>query len=256
VHRSEIVAAVVRRWRRFLGTSAMQRLKARHPRIWTFVARRFARGEYLGLHLTIGLAISLGALWLFAGLTEDVVRHDSITRFDLSLLAWLRAHFGSSHRVARAISLLGSPLVLIPLGVSIAGILALKRHWLLLEGWVVSLLGGALLNGLLKHAVHRPRPIHSEILSSQSWSFPSGHAMVSLIAYGMLAYLFFVLAPHDRRRVIIVLGAGCLVLAIGLSRLFLGAHYFSDVIGGYAAGVLWLSACISGLEVSRRWPAT
>jgi len=56
-------------------------------------------------------------------------------------------------------------------------------------------------------------------------------------------------------QIAIVLGAALLIVAIGLSRLYLGVHYFSDVVGGYAAGVLWLSTCISGLEVARRWDA-
>jgi undecaprenyl-diphosphatase len=183
-----------------------------------------------------------------------VIRNESITRFDLSLLAWLQQHLGASHNIARAISLLGSPWVLLPLGVGVACVLAIRRQGLFLEGWVIAFLGGALLNGALKHLIRRPRPAHSAILSSQSWSFPSGHAMVSLIGYGMLAYVLVVLGPPSVRRAIVVWGAACLILAIGVSRLFLGVHYFSDVIGGYAAGVLWLSACISGLEVARRWP--
>jgi len=72
----------------------------------------------------------------------------------------------------------------------------------------------------------------------------------------MLAYLLVVLWTHRRTmQVPIVVGAALLVVAIGLSRLYLGVHYFSDVVGGYAAGGLWLSACISGLEVARRWGA-
>jgi len=65
-----------------------------------------------------------------------------------------------------------------------------------------------------------------------------------------------VLWVHRRSlQIAIVLGATLLILAIGLSRLYLGVHYFSDVVGGYAAGVLWLSTCVSGLEVARRWSA-
>jgi undecaprenyl-diphosphatase len=78
--------------------------------------------------------------------------------------------------------------------------------------------------------------------------------MGSLVAYGMLAYLL-VRELHGRRpRLAVIAGATVLVLLIGLSRIYLGVHYFSDVIGGYAAGVVWLAACISGLEVARRKP--
>jgi len=80
--------------------------------------------------------------------------------------------------------------------------------------------------------------------------------MGSLIGYGMLAYVLVVLWIHRRSaQISVVLGAALLIGAIGLSRLYLGVHYFSDVVGGYAAGVLWLSACISGLEDARGWRA-
>ena len=225
--------------------------------MWRFVAGRFARGEYLGLHLTIGLAICLAASWLFAGITEDVVHHDPLTVFDYAVLDWLHAHASPTGlAIARVISAVGSPKAVGVLGLGVVVVLALRREGLFLEAWVLAFLGGALLNQGLKRAIQRPRPEHSSILSYQSWSFPSGHAMESLIAFGMLAYVVIVLVPAARPyRALIVLCATALILAIGFTRLYLGVHYFSDVVGGYAAGALWLSACISGLEITRRWQA-
>ncbi|HLZ46201.1 MAG TPA: phosphatase PAP2 family protein [Gemmatimonadales bacterium] len=253
-NRSRLLAGISRGWQRFIATRAMQRLKARYPGVWTFIARRFARGEYLGLHLTIGLAISLIGLWIFAAITEDVIHHDPITVFDLSLLNWLQAHATpTGHAIAVDVSRLGTGITLSALGLLVALLLAIRRAWLLLEGWLTAYLGAGVLNQALKTAIHRPRPVHSAILSSESWSFPSGHAMGSLIGYGMLAYLVIAYLPTGKNhRTAIVIAATVLVLAIGFSRLYLGVHYFSDVIGGFGAGVLWLSACISGLEVARR----
>lgn len=218
---------------------------------------RFARGQYLGLHLTIGFLLSALGLWIFLGITEDVLHNDPITRFDLTLLNWLQSHHGpAGDQIFRAISALGSPLVMITLAVGVAVFLAISKEGLLLEGWLLAFVGGFLLNNVLKNAIHRPRP-HPAAGLYQGWSFPSGHAMVSLIVFGMLAYLLLLLGPRNRRAQVAIVGcATLLVLAIGLSRLYLGAHYFSDVVGGYAAGMLWLSACISGLEVTRRWRAT
>ncbi len=80
--------------------------------------------------------------------------------------------------------------------------------------------------------------------------------MGSLVSYGMLAYVLVILWIHRRSTLIsVLLAAAPLILAVGISRLYLGVHYFSDVVGGYAAGLLWLAACISGLEVARRWRA-
>src|SRR3989454_10255043 len=100
-----------------------------HPRLWKFLAARFARGEYLGLHLTVGLAISLVGLWIFAALTEDVVHQDPITRFDQTLLDWLRGHAGPGGlSIARAISALGSAYVMIGLALSVGSLLAIRRR--------------------------------------------------------------------------------------------------------------------------------
>ena len=243
-------------WKRLLTGAALQRLKQRYPHAWTFVAARFARGEYLGLHLTIGLAISLAGLWVFAGITEDVIHHDPLTQFDVTLLDWIHAHATpAGYAVFNAISLLGSPLVLTVLALAVALVLGVRRHWIVLGGWVAAFAGGGLLDAMLKLMIRRPRPPYAaRFLPHYSWSFPSGHAMSALIGYGMLAYLLVVLWTHRRSaQITIVLGAAVLIVAIGLSRLYLGVHYFSDVVGGYAAGVLWLSTCISGLEVARRW---
>ena len=79
--------------------------------------------------------------------------------------------------------------------------------------------------------------------------------MGSLVGYGMLAYVLVILWVTDRTLRLFVVVATCvLVLAIGISRLYLGVHYFSDVIGGYAAGILWLTTCITGVELARRQP--
>jgi len=257
-NRARIVERTQSSWERVLAKPALQQLKVRYPHAWTFVAARFARGGYLGLHLTIGFAISLAGLWLFGGVTEDVVHDDPLTQFDVTLLEWLHAHATpAGYAIFNAISLLGSPMTLTILALGVGVLLASRRQWTLLAGWLAAFAGGGLLDAVLKLAIRRPRPPYATaFLRHYTWSFPSGHAMVSLIAYGMLAYLLVVLWTNRRStRISIVLGAALLIVAIGFSRLYLGVHYFSDVVGGYAAGVLWLSACISGLEVARRWRA-
>ena len=212
------------------------------------------RRAYLELHLIIGFAISLLGLWLFGAITEDVVHHDPLTQLDLALLDWLQAHATpAGFAIFQAISLLGSATTMTVLGLGVVLLLAVQREWILLGGWVAALAGGGLLNQVLKAVIQRPRPPSAAaFLSHPSWSFPSGHAMVSLICYGMLAYVLIVLRIHRRSaQIAVVLAAALLSIAIGLSRLYLGVHYFSDVVGGYGAGLLWLSACVSGMEVAR-----
>ena len=257
-NRARLVERTQLGWQRALTTAGLKQLQARYPRARTFVAARFARGEYLGLHLTIGLAISVAGLWLFGGITEDVIHHDPLTQFDVTLLNWVHARATpAGYAIFDAISLLGSPATISVLALVVGLLLAARRQWILLGGWLAAFAGGGLLAEALKVVIRRPRPPYAAgFLHHYSWSFPSGHAMGSLIGYGMLAYVLTVLWIHRRSaQVSVVLGAALLIGAIGLSRLYLGVHYFSDVVGGYAAGLLWLSACISGLEVARRWRA-
>jgi len=245
-NRDALTERVVRYWDLF---------RKRHPRTAKFIAARFARGEYLGLHLTVGFIISLAALWLFAAVTEDVVTHDPLTHFDLALTTWIRAHTTPlGDRIFTAVSLTGSPISMAAVGMIGAVIIVMRRKWLELAAWVAGFMGAGVLAYILKIVIQRPRPVGATpFLHGDSFSFPSGHALGSLVGYGMLAYVIgsnWVTTARGRFR--LVIGTAVLVVAIGISRLYLGVHYFSDVVGGYAVGVLWLSVCISGLQVAER----
>lgn len=231
------------------------RFRERNPRIARFIAARFVRGEYLGLHLTVGFLLSLAALWLFAGVTEDVLHHDPLTRFDLTLTRLFRAHATPlGDRIFSIVSALGSPVAMAIVGAGGALLLLMRRKWLVLAAWVAAFGGAGLLTVVLKNIIQRPRPPGAaEFLFGTTYSFPSGHALGSLVGYGMLAYVIgSTWIERQRERVRLVVGTAVLVIAIGISRLYLGVHYFSDVVAGYAVGVLWLSVCVSGLQVAQR----
>lgn len=257
-NRIAIADATSRLWQRAAKVPALAAIRTRHPRVWTFVSARFARGEYLGLHLTIGLLVSLAALWLFGGVTEGVVHNDPLARFDLTLADLMHArttHLG--YAVFNAISLAGSPAVMAALALAVTVILAVRHRWIIMGGWIAAFAGAGVLNSALKRTIARPRPsFGAAFLHGESFSFPSGHAMGSLVAYGMLTYFLVTFWTHNRRwQVPLVIAATMFVIAIGFSRLYLGVHYFSDVVGGYAAGIVWLAACISGVEIARRQPS-
>jgi len=224
-------------------------------RLRSFVAARFARGEYLGLHLTVGFLISASALWLFGSITEDVVNNEALTRVDLSFHTWMRGHatpFGD--QVAIAISFIGGPLMMTIIALVVGMLLARRGAWLTLSVWLAAFGVGALLDWMLKNTIRRPRPPGAErFLDGFSFSYPSGHSMGSLIGFAMLAYVLFELwPPAHRRRVIVIITTVALVLLVGWSRLYLGVHYLSDVIAGFAAGAVWVTACITGLELAVR----
>lgn len=244
-----------RAWGTCCGSGVARRLNARYPRAWAFVVARFTPGGFLGLHLTVGLLLSLGALWLFGGVTEDVLHHEPLTLFDVTLARWLRAHATPlGDRLFYAVTLVGMPLALGALGAVVAGVLAWRRDWLAFWGWVAAFGGGSLLDGMLKFVIHRPRPPAADAYyRAAGFSFPSGHAMMSLVAFGMLAYLLIAFRVRaTRTRIAVAVTAALLVVLIGVSRLYLGVHFFSDVVGGYAAGAVWVATCASGVEIARR----
>ena len=234
------------------------RLRERYDAQLRWLWRRLTPGQYLGLHLTLGLVAAAGCLWLFGGLAEDVMTRDPLVRFDRMVAGYLHASATPALTAfLLTITVFGSIEAVALIGLVVAAFFAWGRRWLLLGTWVTAVAGSAMLNRLLKELFARPRPFFKHpLLIETSYSFPSGHAMESFVLYGMLAY-FAVLALRTwRARTAVVFGAALLVLLIGLSRMYLGVHYFSDVVAGYAAGGVWLSALITGIETIRRREAS
>jgi undecaprenyl-diphosphatase len=131
-------------------------------------------------------------------------------------------------------------------------VLVIRRKKILLFSWAAAILGNSLLNAVLKATFERGRPEFPDpILVETNWSFPSGHAMGAMVMYGMVTYLIILRFKQTASKAI-VMSMVILVLFIGFSRLYLGAHYFSDVMAGYIVGMAWLATVISGAEIARR----
>jgi membrane protein DedA with SNARE-associated domain/membrane-associated phospholipid phosphatase len=246
-------ANLVRLRERVLGAPPIARFRARYVREIVWLRQRLTPGQYMGLHVTLGLLAASGFLWLFGGVAQDVLAHDPLVQFDQTLAtafhSWATP---TATTLFVIISTLGEPVLLV-LGIIVALIFGWRRQWLHLCTWVIGLGGGEVLNQVIKYLVARPRPVFAQPLIPESgYSFPSGHAVLSLIAYGLLAYFAVLVLPTWRARTGVITAAGLLVLVIGFSRLYLGVHYFSDVVAGYAAGGVWLSTCITGMELVRR----
>jgi membrane-associated phospholipid phosphatase len=219
---------------------------------WAWVCWLVTRGRErlaaLGLTLVAGFVVGLLVLYAFAHLADEVMEHET-QQLDNLVLHTLR-QFSSPPLDALAyfVSFLGSEVVVVLLVALVLG-LALHGRWGAATGLVVTTLGAQLLNNFLKEWFHRIRPAPVDwAIAAQVWSFPSGHAMVSAAFYLFLAYLGWRVL-HGRERVIFAAGLLGLVVAIGLSRLYLGVHYLTDVVAGYAAGFLWTDAVIIGAHV-------
>ena len=172
-----------------------------------------------------------------------------MTSFDLWVADALHAHALGAPVLTEAIRVVGAPGSIVALAlvsVVVAVVLLAQRRWSALAAWLVAVLGGEALNLLLKYLFARPRPrFERPLVVETSYSFPIGQAMESMVVYGMLAYFAVLILSGSGKHVIFVVGAAVLVVLIGFGRVYLGAHYLSDVVGGVAAGGAWLGAVIA-----------
>jgi membrane-associated phospholipid phosphatase len=219
-----------------------------------FMQARLSPAGYLGLHLTLGVLILLGASWLFGVLVEDMLTDAPLTVLDREVAQWLHAHaIPPVTTTMLAISTLGSAFMVTALALGTALLLVWRRHWYRLLALGLAVPGGVLLNVLLKSAFQRGRPIFDDpLLVLTTSSFPSGHAMAATVLYGALAASTVWHLRPWRSRMLVGVVAGVLIVLVGFSRLYLGVHYLSDVLGGMAAGVAWLAMCLTGVETVRR----
>ncbi|MDK2836289.1 MAG: undecaprenyl-diphosphatase [Thermosediminibacterales bacterium] len=208
----------------------------------------------LGLPLTGGITVGLLLLLLFVKLAEDLL-YQELGTFDAVVENFIRGFTSEGlTRVAIFVTNLGSAAVEISLLLVVGGFLyfRLKHIW---EPVILtsSLAGGWILNEALKAIFHRSRPSIQHLVEVGGYSFPSGHAMVSAAFYGMLGYLLWVnMRKNSKPAWYVVLSTFVLIFAIGLSRIYLGVHFASDVLAGFAAGGAWLIACIIALHCLTR----
>jgi membrane-associated phospholipid phosphatase len=206
----------------------------RHPRQWLSVA------------LLVGLLVMVIASALFVYLADEVGEQAWLTRLDSTVAEFFhRQGEPWSVHAFEVVTFFGDASTFAVLGLVVAFVLSTLRRWSLLLGWVAALAGTGLLNTTLKGVIRRLRPqLPEPWITESGWSFPSGHAMGSLVTYGFLAYLLTRITPTQfPRRTVIAVFAG-LVLLFGFSRIYLGVHFLSDVIAGYAAATAWLTFCI------------
>lgn len=218
--------------------------------LWARVHSLYAAG---GVLLVAGLAIALLALWGLSGLTEEVVEGET-TRFDESILVWLSTH--ASDRLdgyALELTSLGGGLVVLTITIVVATLLAsLERKWYALLV-CVSVGGGWIIGPVLKSLFDRARPdvVEWRIPHAGHSSFPSGHSTMGMVLFITLAYVIHRIAGRAWVSVLSIGVGAVIVLAIGLTRVYLGVHYPSDVLAGYAVGFAWAMFCAAGIELLR-----
>ena len=206
------------------------------------------------------LLLAAGGVWLFLELADDVLEGDTTT-VDEQLLLMLRAPTDSSdplgppwvEDLARDITGVGGAAVLTLLTAASAGFLALQRKRHLALYVLAAVASGALVSTLLKMGFDRPRPglvPHGQIVYTSS--FPSGHSMLSAVAFLTLGALLASSQTNLRLRVYLISLAVFLTVIVGVSRVYLGVHWPTDVLAGWTAGAAWALLCWALAEKLRR----
>lgn len=202
---------------------------------------RAAAAEVTVAWLAAG-ACAVVVLLLVLGALARAVQGPEVDALDRYVSPWVH-QFASPplDGTMLAASFVGSGTVLVPLAVGVAAWLLYRRRFTWAFFVVAAEFGSILLNEAIKTAVHRPRPALAWSGVLPDYSFPSGHSMNSLALFLALAIVVWALRGHYAGAIAVIV-AVVLSLLIGVSRIYLGAHFLTDVVGGYTGAVLWLLA--------------
>jgi undecaprenyl-diphosphatase len=223
-----------------------------------FLRSRFSTESFFGLYLTAGLITLAVSAFFFALLAQDVVTAGRLTLIDARLSVWLHAH-SRAHLTTffLLVSQLHSSVVISITALMISAYLWSKhlRYWVLT--FLLTIFGGMLLNVLLKNLFVRPRPhFENPILTLNTFSYPSGHTMLAVVFYGTLSVFAVSHLRMWKYRVLALIAAILMISLVGFSRMYLGVHYLSDVLGAVAEGLAWLAVCLLIVGFIRNWPRT
>ncbi|MGI8588689.1 MAG: phosphatase PAP2 family protein [Chloroflexia bacterium] len=205
-----------------------------------------AHPAHVSTVLLAGLGSSLGAVFLFGKIADEVKERQAMA-FDVRVVEEAREMRSPAlDRAMSAATATGEPWAL---GL-VCGLVALRWRSQDRDADMATLalavIGGTVVNGILKIAFRRPRPaLKLRRAHASGYSFPSGHAMTTLAIYGTMAYLAARRGARTRQPAAALLWAPILLLCalVGYSRVYLEVHYPTDVIGGWAAGTVWLTTC-------------
>lgn len=201
------------------------------------------------LLLLVGFGLAGLFITLFAESAEEVMEQEFLF-FDQLVIRLLQSAESPSLDTAMVIiTELGSVPFLTTLSIITVIMLwvRFKDKWGILF-FVLAIGGGGLLTSLLKRYYGRTRPSINEAIDAVGYSFPSGHSLGSLIFYGFIVYLMIRSRMRKTIKGIVIFILCLLPFLIGMSRIYLGAHFPSDVLAGYLAGLIWLILCLMALE--------
>jgi undecaprenyl-diphosphatase len=199
----------------------------------------------LNSYLVTAFVISVVCVIGFS-LISLLVSDNKIIHFDSSVIAAIQGlESPSLTSIMKFFTTIGSTPVVIVLSLFLLFFLyKVLQHRLELILFLAAIIGSVILNSLLKNLFHRMRPNLHRLIDITGYSFPSGHAMTAFTVYGIMSFLLWRHISSKRGRSLLILFSVFMILMIGISRVYLGVHYPSDIIGGYFASSFWLSTLI------------
>ncbi|MEO7971349.1 MAG: phosphatase PAP2 family protein [bacterium] len=201
------------------------------------------------LHLVAGLLVFAVMTLTLGEIAEDVRDGEPLTLTDVRFSNWLHTN-GSAPltKVMWIITSLHASVVVCGAAVLVGLYLWRRRQRFWVVALWLSVFGGLLLNNILKLIFHRARPHFNDAIQSlTTYSFPSGHTMISTVFYGALAAFVIANSKSWSLRIFSVALALTLIMLVAFSRIYLGAHYLSDVLGATAEGFAWVALSLTGL---------
>jgi membrane protein DedA with SNARE-associated domain/membrane-associated phospholipid phosphatase len=244
--------ALQRRWSKFLASEAMTSLRRRYGREIAFLRRRFDRTSRFGLYLSVGVILAVGILWGFGELIDALDERDDVYVIDAPVVDFFAEHRSENlTTLMKATTHIGGAAV-VGFALTTAAVVTVVRthdpRWGAF--FAAAMVGGLALDDIAKAIVDRPRPEVGALVEVTGSAFPSGHATA---AAAMCAALAFVLSRRTswQRAVVIWTGAAILAALVGLTRVYLGVHWPTDVLGGLALGSFWIVVVATGIELLR-----
>jgi membrane-associated phospholipid phosphatase len=216
------------------------------------------------LVLVAGAAVALAVVAVFVEILDAVVNEDDLVVIDRPAVAWLaQRRPGWSSALVVAVTDIGGKVLLTGLLAVTASVVAVRLRSLRpLVLAAVAGAGGVLLVAIIKALIarNRPDPLQRAI-TEDGFSFPSGHSASAVVVLGTVAWLVSMVTAHRTVRATTWVAAAMLAVAVGLSRVYLGVHYPSDVLGGWMLGATWLLTVVVAahlpesplLPLARRW---
>jgi undecaprenyl-diphosphatase len=211
-------------------------------------------------HVVLGILASIAFTVIF-GRIFDFVKDAGrdVTPFDRSLLFWMYHHRAHWLTVgATFLAHMGSPPVIVGLA-AVAAVVGLAWHRVRGAAWTlpIAVVGSGVIIQGVKLLMHRQRPaFFTPLLHEAGYSFPSGHSLIAMVVYGLLGYFALHLCKSRGARLAVRVVTVAVVFLIGVSRVYVGVHFPTDVLAGWTAGVPWLITCLALHEVlARRWPS-